>query len=405
MAEQFFHQWFGYFRLDLHGCSAETALKITAKRIDDCYTYGIPFLEIVHGSDEKAKASHKGSLGAVIQKMRHPNIAKMVPLAGYCRRAIISGSSTAIRLCLRENPKPQERISTTVFSGFSRDYLYFPKNEPSKKSVWAYKSEDIKRSVPVSVSMRTVDDIKPFAPVWVSMMDVIDALVGDDPLQSHNRHQTDSLYWEYLFKKLPLQDVRNAVANVLQFPELAQAEQSAECIDLTPTQFEAVKQRLLGGSILPSQIADYTGCPISFLEWCDGFARGANGCRCVEGLAALIRPLSQMDVEDDYSSLGTHAMHAPESGLRINQLDSDGACIKQPCFSPGAESVVKDIWQQYSGAFRQVKDRYRLKSAAQDTAASHCFGRNCACAQNAPCRQGRSADWVHSAVIRVAGGY
>ena len=62
MCNQLYQPWFDYFLIDVHGCTANTALKVVARHVEDCYRYGIPYLEVVHGSSDKANEKGERAL-------------------------------------------------------------------------------------------------------------------------------------------------------------------------------------------------------------------------------------------------------------------------------------------------------------------------------------------------------
>lgn len=382
MAGQFFHQWFGYFRLDLHGCRFESALKIAHKRLDECYTYGIRFLEIVHGRDEKAKSRHRSSLGKILEeRISHPKIRNTVQLNAY-GSPDWNGSATAIRFCLHENPNAEERMPGIVFEGYKPEFTYEPSYVLKQEPVWSFGT----------------NDIRPFAPIWVSVQDVIEAILGEHPTGSSAK-RTDSGYWDHQAKKIPTQTILDSLAEVYELPEFSQlVEHSTEFFDLSVAQFESAKKRSLRGLVTTHEAAEYAGCPLWFVEWCECFLHTAQGCRCIEPLGDLTSPLLRMDLPVEFRERSGN-LTPSRRGMHVNALNGDGTCIKERCFLRGSETVIKSLWQEYhvgAAATRFANGIYGFYEPDSPVhfdvnpgylAMSHCAGKGCSCAFNATCRQ------------------
>jgi len=338
---QIYHPWFDYFRIDVHGCTVNTALKVVTRHVEDCYRYGIPFLEIVHGSGDKATEQRRKGIAEIIQnEFYHAQVAKKIPLSEYGYRYLISEQPRATRLRLKRNPSPLARQESVVFKGFTPEYA---------QTRYRYASPDWVTGAP---------DLYPFRPVEVNVFDVQKALAGS-PLSPKE------IPGKYDYQYLPPHEVvRNAVANVI-------GESRLDVLDwkfsLTPEQFKGVRSFFLGGLIPPNEIAEALGCDWEFLKFCSSFAYAAESCKCIRAFKA---------------------------GQMMNFINDDGDCGPMASYQPGSEKVVASLWAAYGAKWKTSRrededDPQRADSNfLYSVLPTHCAGKRCGCLNWWPCRKG-----------------
>lgn len=334
---QFYHQWLDYLRIDVHGCSAKTALKVVTSRLEECYTYGIPFLEVVHGSSDKAAAQGQTSIGEMLLKhFHHERVVKRIPLSHYSSESPSEYRTTATRFKLKANPRPLKRLESVVFKGFVPEHNVTSPYIP-----------------PVGWQVMGTSDFQPFRPVKVTLSYVHEALFGC-PLSPFNRGGLRVEQETY-------EEIRNAVVNVtgndaINVPGCEFA--------LTPDEFHAVKARLMRGFRAVLEIAEVAGCEANFIDFCSQFAYSATGCRCTPKL---------------------------EAGPRMVFLNEDGDCRDMPSFQCGCEEFVRSMWNRYSSQWQRSvttkPDDAHGYSFLYSVIGTHCAGRKCGCDVWAACRK------------------
>ncbi len=337
MAKQFYHQWFDYYRVDVHGCSLDTAVRIVRERTDDCYRYGIPFLEVVHGSGDKANQQRRKSIGEVLrEELSHPAISKKLPLSEYGYQHLWDGRSTALRLCLSSNPDPEPRSADVVFKGFNPEYTVRNTLSLSPDPAWQW----------------GIGNFHPFLPLSTALYDVETALFGF-PLKSH-------FSWECK-QEVGTQQVASAIEKVVNV-EVDANLRFERTLSLTPRDFIAIRTEILKGVITAEEIAIRTGCPLGWLDWCAAFTFINCSCRC-------LKPFKP-----------THF---------VNVLTLDGDCDSQRCYEPGSEQLVAELWQSRGRSWTPPKNGYSDETT-KAAATGYCNGRRCKCPGYSICKQGEA---------------
>lgn len=94
----------GEFNLDLHGTEVRVAKYVVARRIDECYRYGIRVLKIIYGTPD----NFEGSIAkAVHQLVRcHDHVAVETLPRYVFSETEPEALNPALRVHLRQNPNP-----------------------------------------------------------------------------------------------------------------------------------------------------------------------------------------------------------------------------------------------------------------------------------------------------------
>jgi hypothetical protein len=334
---QFYHQWLDYHRIDVHGCSVGTAIKVIGARIEDCYRFGIPFLEIVHGSSDTARKQGRKSIGEIIQAENvHPLIVKKIPLDQYGSRHCGNERSTATRFCLKNNPSPLERNESVLFSRFSPEFLQTKSWRP--RLGWQ--------------TFGTADFF-PFKPALINVAYVCEALFGLplSPVGAGSGSIDTNLF----------EEVNRAVMTVV--PETVIDNHPLAEFSLRANQFEAVRVYLLRGFLLSTHIAETVGCDPEFVEFCAQFGHSAKLCKCA---AELTR------------------------GHRLSFLDADGDCKQIPSFKATDQVLVAQLWQRYGTEWKvaRTSDDKCGYSFLYTVLPTYCAGMRCGCRSWFACRTG-----------------
>jgi hypothetical protein len=345
MAKQFYHPWFDYYRVDVHGCSFKTAMEVVLRRLDDCYAYGIPFLEIVHGSSDKAAQQSRRSIGfELLHHLEHPAVKRKLPLSQYGYQHLWDGRSTALRFCILSNPAVQQRSTETCFKGFWPEYEVRSSRLSSEIPVWELETYDA----------------YPFKAVSAALYDVETGLCGD-PL-------SPKFSWNYEadLDTLLVAEAVEKVTNLKANP----ASRFERTLNLTAAEFSIIRFELLRGSLTGEQIASLIGCPLEWLTWCSSFAFANIACHCAKAFRA-------------------HEVGPRQKALSINFLTTDGDCKRQWCYLPGTEDLVGDLWRSHGLGWKPPAPNYSDSSPYQ-AAKGFCNGKHCKCASTSLCKEGEA---------------
>lgn len=315
-------------------------------RTDDCYVYGIPFLEIVHGGDEKAKSRHMQSIGAVLRSdFSHPAVISKISLNEYGDKQRSSAPGTALRLVLRHNPAPLTRTDNSVFKGFKPDFKYVRNYNPIEWPVWQLET----------------GDTNPFRVVQTSVEDVIETLVGD-PLKPADNRKYDGRYWDELEHAVSTEKIRELSAEVLDVDYL-RVDNVARWLNLSVTKFFGIKAALLGTMIADRFLIDSIGCPIEWIQWCRTFFHSLGDCLCNESLGPL------------------------RGYLGLNVLNEEGGCQKQSYYMRESEPIISILWDVYGKGWTPPWQQHSDETPY--LAAQHyCIDKRCKCPSWARCKQG-----------------
>ena len=356
MAKNFYHQWFDYFRIDVHGHSISTAQTAVKTRVEECYRYGIPFLEVVHGSGQKARerGQARRSLAHVIgQEFAHPYVVKKISLDYGLYD--VGRNPTATRLCLKLNPKPLARNNNVTFRDFVADYSYIPKFSPIREPAW---------NLPGG-------DLRPFRLAKIDIDDIVEALIGW-PLDRPSNTMLDSR--NDFGDTLPPHFIARAWSSILGDAESVVLSSAwHRVLTASPEQFKLLRNELQQGLINGLRIAELVGCDLSFVEWAQHFSYSALGCVC----CPRVTPFR-------HKGCGVT--------LWLNYVDQNGDCNRVTCYPLGAEDGVALLWNKYGKQYEaeyQTQGRAARDMALGSAVASHCFGRKCNCSSSAACRKGR----------------
>jgi tetratricopeptide (TPR) repeat protein len=116
MAYQHLRLDIGEFNLDLHDTEVREAKNVVARRIVECYRYGIRVLKIIYGTPD----NFEGSIAkAVHQLVRCHELVAVETLPSYVfSEAEPEAINPALRVYLRQNPNPQPMDDDTSFHPF-----------------------------------------------------------------------------------------------------------------------------------------------------------------------------------------------------------------------------------------------------------------------------------------------
>src|SRR5579859_6040539 len=254
MADQSFDLWKNTYSIDLHGLFVSQAVDILERRLETCFQFGIPFLDVVHGRSQSAEDNGKNTIRqAVLRDSWSGNhVRKKVYFNSKMERCDYKElgvyNCTATRLCLDSNTVPLVRSEDFEFDSIGARY-------PDIKSAAA---------------------IRPFLPQPISL--------------------------QYLTSKLfPAGHEPGRVGRFARSP--ISAESFKEIVDpvfcpvtgpeddiypgphylVSSEKLEQFRRRLCEKTLTRSQVADKGGFPEEWIEWCHQLIGGqiaADYVRC-----------------------------------------------------------------------------------------------------------------------------
>jgi len=120
VAQQNFDRPNNAFELDMHGCSMEEGRAVAGHRIRECFRYGIEELRIIYGSPDRAEGTLRRAAQEAIREARSC-VATCSFRDSYGMFAA-ENESTAVRVKLVPNPRPQAQDQKMVFVAFTSRY-------------------------------------------------------------------------------------------------------------------------------------------------------------------------------------------------------------------------------------------------------------------------------------------
>lgn len=108
MADQRYEQEKNEFWIDLHKCSVMEAAWILNNRIDECYKYGISFLEVIYGTPDR----YEGSVQQAVDEIKKENV--LIDRADDIH--------AGVRIKIKDNAHPEPQNENMHFSSFEAKY-------------------------------------------------------------------------------------------------------------------------------------------------------------------------------------------------------------------------------------------------------------------------------------------
>jgi hypothetical protein len=108
MADQQYLKEDNGFWIDLHKCSIMEAVGILNSRIDECFKYGISYLEVIYGTPDR----YQGSIQQAVDEIKKEN-------------ALIDHADdihAGVRIKIKDNPHPEPQDENMHFSNFEANY-------------------------------------------------------------------------------------------------------------------------------------------------------------------------------------------------------------------------------------------------------------------------------------------
>jgi len=108
MADQRYEKEKNEFWIDLHKCSVMEASWIVNNRIDECYKYGISFLELIYGTPDR----YEGSIQQAVDEIKKENV--LIDRADDIH--------AGVRIKIKDNAHPEPQNENMHFSSFEAKY-------------------------------------------------------------------------------------------------------------------------------------------------------------------------------------------------------------------------------------------------------------------------------------------
>ena len=108
MADQRYEQERNEFWIDLHKCAVDQAIDILNARIDECYKYGISWLEVIYGTPDVYETSIQKAVDEIIKDKEFIDHAKDI--------------HAGVRIKIKHNQHPEPQDENMHFSSFGALY-------------------------------------------------------------------------------------------------------------------------------------------------------------------------------------------------------------------------------------------------------------------------------------------